>query len=108
MQPHVCAQPHIRVIVIDVKCYNIIQPQHVKCKQNGRWANYCAFILENTDRRKPKNRRKLCKVTGGFLCAPNSSAHFGFCCHFECVLLNMIVKLNCEVVLLSMVLDVFC
>ena len=39
---------------------------------------------------------------------PNSSAHFGFCRHFECVLLNMIVKLHCEVVLLSMVLDVFC
>ena len=50
MQPHVCAQPHVHVIVIDVKCYIIIQPQHVKCKQNGRWANYFAFILENTDR----------------------------------------------------------
>ena len=55
-----------------------------------------------------KIAEKLCKVTGGFLCAPNSSVHFGFCRHFECVLLNMIVKLHCEVVLLSMVLDVFC
>ena len=25
MQPHVHAQPRVRVIVIDVKCYNIIQ-----------------------------------------------------------------------------------
>ena len=78
MQPHVCAQPPIRVIEIDVKCYNIIQPQHVKCKQNGRRANYCAFILENTDRRKPKNCRKLCKVTGGFLCAPKLFRAFWF------------------------------
>ena len=62
MQPHVCAQPHIRVIVIDVKCYNIIQPQHVKCKQNGGWTKYCAFVLENTERRLPKNCRKLCKA----------------------------------------------
>ena len=37
MQPHVYAQRRVRVIVIviDVKYYNIIQPQHVKCKQNG-------------------------------------------------------------------------
>ena len=53
MQPHVCAQPHIHVIVIviDVKCYNIIQLQHVKCTQNGGWTDYCAFVLENTERK---------------------------------------------------------
>ena len=45
--------PRVRVIVIDVKCYNIIQPQHLKRKQNGRWAKYCAFVLVNTERRKP-------------------------------------------------------
>ena len=39
---------------------------------------------------------------------PNSSEHFGFCHHFECVLLNTIVKLPREVVLLNTVLDVFC
>ena len=61
MEPHVLAQPRIRVIVIDVKCYNIIQPQHVKCKQNGAWAKYCAFVLDNTERRKSKNRAKLAK-----------------------------------------------
>ena len=33
------------------------------------------------------------QVTGGFLCAPKSSASFRFCRHFECVLLNTIVKL---------------
>ena len=54
MQPPVHAQPRVRVIVIDVKCYNIIQPRHVKCKQNGRLAKYCAFVWENTERRKPK------------------------------------------------------
>ena len=54
------------VIVIDVKCYNIIQPQHVKCKQNDEWAKYCAFGLENMERRMPKNRgksRKACQET---------------------------------------------
>ena len=54
------------VIVINVKCYNIIQPQHVKCKQNDEWAKYCAFGLENMERRKPKNRgksRKACQET---------------------------------------------
>ena len=45
MQPHFHAQPRIRVIEIDVKCYNIIQPQRVKCKQHGRWTDYCAFVL---------------------------------------------------------------
>ena len=50
------------VIVIDVKCYNIIQPQHVKCKQNDEWAKYCAFGLENMERRKPKNRGKSRKL----------------------------------------------
>ena len=66
MQPPVHAQPRVRVIVIDVKCYNIIQPRHVKCKQNGRLAKYCAFVWENTERRKPKNRiksRKACQET---------------------------------------------
>ena len=53
MQPHVHAQPCVSVIVIDVKYYNIIQLQHVKCKQNGRWAKYCAFVLESMERRKP-------------------------------------------------------
>ena len=53
MQPRVHAQPRVSVIVIDVKCYNIIQLQHVKCKQNGRWAKYCAFVLESMERRKP-------------------------------------------------------
>ena len=65
MQSHVHAQPRVRVIVIDVKCY-IIQPQHVKCKQNGGWAKYCASVLENAERRKPKNRiksRKACQET---------------------------------------------
>ena len=61
MEPHVHAQPRIRVIVIDVKCYNIIQPQHVKCKQNDGWAKYCAFVLDNTERRESKNRAKLAK-----------------------------------------------
>ena len=36
MQPHVCAQPHVRVIVIDVKCCNIIQPQHVNKMADGQ------------------------------------------------------------------------
>ena len=49
MQPHVHARPRTNVSVIDVKCYNIIQPQHVKCKQNGGWAKYCAFVLENRE-----------------------------------------------------------
>ena len=62
MQPPVHAQPRVRVIVIDVKCYNIIQPRHVKCKQNGRLAKYCAFVWENTERRKPKNRIKSRKA----------------------------------------------
>ena len=62
MQPHVHAQPRVRVIVTDVKCYNIIQPQHVKCKQNSGWAKYCTFVLENTERRKPKNRGKSRKA----------------------------------------------
>ena len=48
------------------------------------------------------------QVTGGFLCAPKSSASFRFCRHFECVLLNTIVKLSHKVVLLNMVLGVFC
>ena len=38
----------------------------------------------------------------------NSSGSFGFCHHFECVLLNTIVKLPHEVVSLDMVLDAFC
>ena len=38
---------------------------------------------------------------------PNSSACFGFCRHFECVLLDTIVKLSRALVLLNMVLDVF-
>lgn len=62
MQPHVHARPHTHVSVIDVKYYNIIQPQHVKCKQNGGWAKYCAFVLENTERRKPKKCGKLSKA----------------------------------------------
>ena len=62
MQPHVHARPCTHVSVIDVKCYNIIQPQHVKCKQNGGWAKYCAFVLENTERRKPKKCGKLSKA----------------------------------------------
>ena len=62
MQPHVHAQPRVRVIVIGVKCYNIIRPQHIKCKQNGGWAKYCAFVLENTERRKSNNRRKSRKA----------------------------------------------
>ena len=48
------------------------------------------------------------QVTGGFLCAPKSSASFRFCHHFECALLNTIVKLSHKVVLLNMVLGVFC
>ena len=40
MQPRVHAQPCVCVIVIDIKCYNIIQSQHLKCKQNGGWAKY--------------------------------------------------------------------
>ena len=65
MQPHVHGPPRVRVIVIDVKCYDIIQPQHVKCKQNGGWVKYCAFVLENTERRKPKNLRKIAKGLQG-------------------------------------------
>ena len=33
---------------------------------------------------------------------PSTSASFGFCRHFECVLLNTIVKLPREVVLLNL------
>ena len=62
MQPPVHAQPRVRVMVIEVKCYNIIQPQHVKCKQNGGWTRYCAFVWENTEERKPKNRGKSRKA----------------------------------------------
>ena len=62
MQPHVHARPRTHVSVIDVKCFNIIKPQHVKCKQNGGWAKYCAFVLENTERRKPKKCGKLSKA----------------------------------------------
>ena len=48
------------------------------------------------------------QVTRGFLLPPNSSARFGFCRHFECVLLDTVVKLPRELVLLNTVLDVFC
>ena len=47
------------------------------------------------------------QVTGGFLCAPQTLPPvFRFCRHFECVLLNTIVKLSHKVVLLNMVLGV--
>ena len=39
---------------------------HVKRKQNGGCAKYCAFVLENTEGRKPRNRgksRKACQET---------------------------------------------
>ena len=38
---------------------------------------------------------------------PNSFVRFGFCHHFEYVLLNTIVKLPFKVVLLNTVLDIF-
>ena len=61
MQPH--DQPRVLVIVIDVKCYNIIQTEHVKRKQNGGCVKYYTFVLENMGRRTPKNHRKSCKVS---------------------------------------------
>ena len=66
MQPRVHDQPRVRVIMNDVKCYKIIRPQHVKCKQHGGYVKYCTFVLENTERRKPKDRgksRKACQET---------------------------------------------
>ena len=39
-----------------------MRPQHVKRKQHGGYAKYCAFVLENTERRKPKDRRKSRKA----------------------------------------------
>ena len=64
MQPHVHARPRTHLSVIDVKCYNIIQPQHVKCKQNGGWAKYCAFVLENTEKKAEKMRKVVQSLPG--------------------------------------------
>ena len=53
------------------------------------------------------SRLPLFKKQEGFFVLSNSSACFGFCRHFEYVLLNTIVKLPHALVLLNMVLEVF-
>ena len=67
----------------------------------------CFYIGKQRQKKAEKSQKIVQSNRRVSLCS-NSSVHFGFCRHFECVLLNMIVKLHCEVVLLSMVLDVFC
>ena len=47
-----------------------------KMKQNGRCVKYCAFVLENTERRKPKNRgktHKACQETTVLIPPPQMS-----------------------------------
>ena len=65
MQPHVHAQPRVRVIVIGVKCYNIIRPQHIKCKQNGGWAKYCAFFFGKHGEKKVEKSQKIAQSLPG-------------------------------------------
>ena len=66
----------------------------------------CLYIGKHGQKKAKKSHKIVQSNRRVSLCSQLFRAFF--CRHFQRVLLNMIVKLNCEVVLLGMVLDVFC